>query len=157
MKLPRRNFLHLAAGAAALPTVSRIALAETYPGRPVRVIVPFAAGGGSDILARLIGQWLSERLGRPFIVENRPGGAGNIGTGAVAHALSNDVAALNESVGSQGRDAGRLYAPPGECAANGRVRVRGTLPPGCSCRTGFAAWGSEVLMVPSTAVLGGPD
>ena len=113
---PRRQVLSLAAGAAALPAVSRISWAQAYPTRPVRVIVPFAAGRGADILARLIGQWLSERLGRPFIVENRPGGAGNIGTGAVAHALSNDVAALHESVGSQGRDAGRLYAPPGECA-----------------------------------------
>jgi hypothetical protein len=71
---PRRRFLGLAAGAAALPAVSRISWAQAYPTRPVRVIVPFAAGGGSDILARLIGQWLSERLGRPFIIENRPGG-----------------------------------------------------------------------------------
>ena len=86
MKLPRRNFLHLAAGAAALPAVSRIARAQASPTRPVRVIVPFAAGGGSDILARLIGQWLSERLGRPFIIENRPGGGGNIGTEAVVRA-----------------------------------------------------------------------
>ena len=86
MKLPRRNFLHLAAGAAALPAVSRIARAQTYPSRPIRVIVPFAAGGQSDILARLIGQWLSERLGQPFIIENRPGATGNIGTEAVIRA-----------------------------------------------------------------------
>ena len=85
MKLPRRRFLYLAAGAAALPA-SRIARAQAYPTRPVRVIVPFAAGGGSDILARLIGQWLAERLGRPFIIENRPGGGGNIGTEAVVRA-----------------------------------------------------------------------
>jgi tripartite-type tricarboxylate transporter receptor subunit TctC len=86
MKLPRRNFLHLAAGAAALPAVSRIAWAQTYPSRPVRLIVPIAPGGASDITARLIGQWLSERLGQPFIIENRPGGGNNIGTEAVVRA-----------------------------------------------------------------------
>jgi tripartite-type tricarboxylate transporter receptor subunit TctC len=86
MKLPRRQFLHLAAGAAALPAVSRIAWAQAYPARPVRWIVPFAPGGSPDIIARLIGQWLSERLGQPIIVDNRPGAGGNIGTEAVVKA-----------------------------------------------------------------------
>jgi len=86
MKLPRRQFLHLAAGAAALPAVSRIARAQAYPSRPVRIIVGFAAGGSADILARLMGQWLSERLGQPFVIENRPGAGSNIGTEAVVRA-----------------------------------------------------------------------
>jgi tripartite-type tricarboxylate transporter receptor subunit TctC len=86
MKLSRRIFLHLAAGAAASTAVSRIAWAESYPSRPVRLIVPLGPAGGTDITARLIGQWLSERLGRPFVIENRPGGGGNIGTEAVVRA-----------------------------------------------------------------------
>jgi len=84
--LGRRNFLHLAAGVAALPAIGRVAGAETYPSRPVRIIVPFAPAGASDITARLIGQWLSERLGQQFVIENRPGGGGNIGTEAVVRA-----------------------------------------------------------------------
>ena len=83
MTLSRRRFLHLAAGAAALPAVSRIARAQSYPLRPVRVIVGFAAGGTTDVLARMIGQWLSERLGQPFLIENRPGAGTNIATEAV--------------------------------------------------------------------------
>ena len=86
MKLLRRQFLHLAAGALALPTVSRIALALDYPTRPVHVIVGYPPGSGPDIEARLIGQWLSDRLGQPFIVENRPGAASNLATEAVVHA-----------------------------------------------------------------------
>ena len=86
MKLPRRNFLHLAAGAAALPAVSRFAWAQAYPSRPVRIIVGFAPAGGTDIMARLIGQWLSERLGQQFVIENRPGVASNIGTEMVVNA-----------------------------------------------------------------------
>jgi tripartite-type tricarboxylate transporter receptor subunit TctC len=86
MKLPRRKFLHLAAGAAALPTLSRIARAQSYPSRPVRVVVAAAAGGASDIVMRLMGPWLSERLGQQFIIENRPGGSNNIGTEAVVRA-----------------------------------------------------------------------
>ena len=83
MKLRRRRFLHLAAGVAALPVASRIASAQTYPTRPVRIIVGQAAGSGSDIASRLLGQWLSGRLGQPFVVENRPGAGGNIATEAV--------------------------------------------------------------------------
>jgi len=86
MKLPRRTFLHLAAGATALPAVSRLARAQAYPARPVRVIVGFAAGGPGDMVARLIAQWLSERLGQPFVVENRTGAATNIATEAVVRA-----------------------------------------------------------------------
>jgi tripartite-type tricarboxylate transporter receptor subunit TctC len=86
MKLPRRTFLQLAARAAVLPAVSRIAFAQAYPTRPVRIIVGFAPGGTADIIARLMGQWLSERLGQPFIIENRPGGGTNIATEAVVRA-----------------------------------------------------------------------
>src|SRR5262245_42373149 len=94
MTLARRTFLHLAAGAAALPAVSGIAGAQTYPSRPVRIIVPFAAGGGTDITARVIAQWLSERLGQQFIVENRPGGGTNIGTEAAAKATADGYTLL---------------------------------------------------------------
>jgi len=87
MKLPRRQFLHLAAGAAALPAVSRVAWAQAYPTRPVRLIVGAPAGGGFDIVARLMGQWLSERLGQSFVIENRPGAGSNIATEAVVRAL----------------------------------------------------------------------
>jgi len=87
MKIPRRRFLHLlAVGAAALPTVSRVATAQTYPTRPVRLVLGYAPGGSPDIVARLIGQWLSERLGQAVVIENRPGAASNIGTEAVVRA-----------------------------------------------------------------------
>src|SRR5215813_4302107 len=86
MKLPRRKFLHLAAGAAALPALPRFARAQAYPSRPVRIIIGFPPGGPSDLAARLIGQWLSDRLGQPFIIENRPGASSNIGTEAVVKA-----------------------------------------------------------------------
>ena len=86
MKLPRRQFLHLAAGAAVLPAVVADRAAQTYPSRPVRIVVGFAAGGPTDILARLIGQWLSERLGQQYVIENRPGAGGNIATEAVVNA-----------------------------------------------------------------------
>jgi tripartite-type tricarboxylate transporter receptor subunit TctC len=83
MKLTRRTFLHLAAGTAALPAIMRVARAESYPAKPVHLIVGFAPGGAPDILARILGPWLSERLGQPFIVENRPGASTNIATEAV--------------------------------------------------------------------------
>jgi len=86
MKLPRRRFLHLVAGAAALPALSRMARAQAYPARPVRMMVGFAPGGSSDIAARVIGQWLSERLGQTFVIENRPGAGANIAAEAVVRA-----------------------------------------------------------------------
>jgi tripartite-type tricarboxylate transporter receptor subunit TctC len=95
MKFPRRRFLHLVAGAAALPAVSRFAWAQSYPTRPVRLIVGYPPGGAPDILARLIGQWLSERLGQQFIVDNRPGAGSNIGTEIVAKAPPDGYTLLN--------------------------------------------------------------
>ena len=98
MKLPRRHFLHLAAGAVALPVLPRIASALDYPTRPVRIIVGFPPGGTTDIFARLIGQWLSERLGQQFIIENRPGASANIATEAVVRAVPDGYTLLNDSV-----------------------------------------------------------
>ena len=97
MKLPRRTFLHLTAGAATLPAVSRIAWAQAYPTRPVRILVGYAAGGPLDISARLIAQWLSERLGQQFIIENRPGAASNIATEAVVRARPDGYTLLQAS------------------------------------------------------------
>jgi tripartite-type tricarboxylate transporter receptor subunit TctC len=95
MKLPhRRQFVQLAASATALPTMSRFAMAQAYPSRPVRIVVPYAPGGTSDISARLIGQWLSERLGQQFVVENRPGAGTNIGTEAVVRAPADGTTLL---------------------------------------------------------------
>ena len=86
MKFPRRAFMHLTAGAAALPAVPRIAWAQAYPSRPVRIVVGFPAGGATDIQARLMGEWLTERLGQPFVIENRLGAGTNIGVEAVVRA-----------------------------------------------------------------------
>src|SRR5215471_14408433 len=107
MKLPRRNFLHLAASAGAMPAVSRIAWAQAYPTRPVHIIVGFPGGSASDTTARLIGQWLSERLGPPFVIENRPGAASNLAAEAVVRAppdgytllLVTSVNAINANLG----------------------------------------------------------
>jgi tripartite-type tricarboxylate transporter receptor subunit TctC len=97
MNLPRRRFLHLAAGAAALPFAPHVARAQVYPTRPMRLIVPLAPGGATDIVARLMGQWLSERLGQPFIIENRPGAGGNIGTDTVVKARADGYTILMAS------------------------------------------------------------
>jgi tripartite-type tricarboxylate transporter receptor subunit TctC len=107
MKFPRRRFLQLAAGAAALPAVSRMAKAQTYPWRPLHIIVPYPPGGGTDIIARLMGQWLSERLGQQFIIENRPGGNSNIATEAVVRAPADGYTLL--LVSSSGAINATLY------------------------------------------------
>src|SRR5947209_19529955 len=86
MKRSRRSFLHLATGAAALPALPRITRAQSYPSRPVHIILGFPPGGSSDVIGRLLARWLSERLGQPFVFENRPGAGGNIGTEMVARA-----------------------------------------------------------------------
>src|SRR5215475_6189834 len=98
--LGRRRFLHLAAGAAALPAVTYVARAQAYPTRPVRIVVGFAAGGAPDILARLFGQWLSDRLGQPFVIENRTGAGGNIATEAVVLAPADGHTLLLTSMGN---------------------------------------------------------
>jgi tripartite-type tricarboxylate transporter receptor subunit TctC len=107
MKLPRRTFLQLAASAAALPAMSRVAMAQAYPSRPVRIIVGFAPGQAIDIVTRIIGQWLSERLGQQFIIENRPGAGGNIATEAVVRAPPDGYTLL--AIGSNNMTNATLY------------------------------------------------
>ena len=140
MKLPRRQFLHLAAGATVLPAVSRIAQAQTYPSRPVRLIVGFTAGGAFDIAARLIGQWLSERLVQPFIVENRPGASTNRATdrrsasqmpGKIARSTPRSpfgppvvrVAAGSSRLASGEARKSLLFTPVRESSGESRIRV----------------------------------
>src|SRR4051812_32987147 len=101
MKLFRRQFLCLAAGAVALASVSRVARAQAYPTRPVRIVVGFAAGGGVDITARLVGQSLSERFGQQFVIENRPGAGSNIGTETVVNAAPDGYTLLLASIPKQ--------------------------------------------------------
>src|SRR5215472_4841103 len=106
MGIPRRDILRLSAGLASLPVASRLAFADTYPSRPVRVLVATSAGGSTDIIGRLVAQYLTEKLGQPFFVENRPGGGNNIGTEMAAHApadgytlfMANTVNAINNSL-----------------------------------------------------------
>src|SRR5262249_40069091 len=107
MKLSRRNFLHLTAGAAVFSAVSRVARAQGYPSRPVRIIVGFAPGQAIGIVPRLIGQWLSERLGQPINNENRPGAGGNIATEAVVRALPDGYTLL--AIGSNNMINATLY------------------------------------------------
>src|SRR6516164_9921453 len=98
MKLPRRQFLRLAASAAGLPAITRLARAQAYPARPVRLIVPFPPGGSIDITARLIGQWLTGRLGQSIVIENRPGAGGNIGSETALHSPADGYTLLLCSV-----------------------------------------------------------
>src|SRR6266545_15214 len=100
MKLPRRQFLHLAAGAAALPAVSRIAWAQAYPTRPVTIIVPFAAGGGTDVSARIVGDYMSRTLGQPFIIENVPGAGGTTGSIRAMRAKADGYTILMGHIGT---------------------------------------------------------
>lgn len=131
MTLPRRRFLRLTAGALALPVMSRTAWAQSYPTRPVRIVVGLAAGSSPDLIARLIGQWLSERLGQPCIVENRPGGGGNIATEAVLRAapdgytllLVSGSNAINATLSKSNFDFVRDVAPVASFSAAPNVMV----------------------------------
>src|SRR6266446_7649147 len=117
MKLPRRKFLHLAAGAAALPVVSPIAQAQAYPSRPLRCIVAYAPGGGTDIFVRLVGQPLSERLGQPFIIENRAGAASNIATEAVVRAPADGYTLLGtDAAAARAASVPRTSRKPANCS-----------------------------------------
>ena len=101
MRLPRRRFLHLAAGAVALPVLPRLASAQSYPTKPVRLVVQVQAGSAPDIIARVVGQWLSERLGQPVVIDNRPGASGNIATELVVRAPADGYTLLLCHVGER--------------------------------------------------------
>ena len=128
MKLPRREFLHLAAGAAALPVVSRFARAQAYPTRPVRIIAPTGPAGAPDILARLIGPWLSERLGQQFVVENRPGSGNNIGTEAVVRAPPDGYTLLIVSSSTRSTRRSTTSSISCSCATSRRSRASSASP-----------------------------
>jgi len=128
MKLPRREFLHLAAGAAALPVVSRFARAQAYPTRPVRIIAPTGPAGAPDILARLIAPWLSERLGQQFVVENRPGSGNNIGTEAVVRAPPDGYTLLIVSSSTRSTRRSTTSSISCSCATSRRSRASSASP-----------------------------
>jgi tripartite-type tricarboxylate transporter receptor subunit TctC len=150
MRFPRRQFLHLAAGAAALPAASRFAWAQAYPTRPVRIIASTAPGGAPDILARLMGQWLSERLGQQFVTENRPGGGQNIGTEAVVRAPADGYTLLlvtrraaNHGRSTQMRCTSRYLAPILQDGTIKRARRRLDRRSKTACRDRLHAWGGR--------------
>src|SRR5262245_40836254 len=146
--LGRRNFLHLAAGAAALPVVSRIAWAQAYPTRPVRLLVGFSAGGNADTIARPMGQWLSERLGQPFVIENRPGAGTNIATEAVVRAPADGYTLL--MVGPTQAINATLYEKLNFILRAKKVTLGANH---CSCRYAYAPRKSD----PKSSRNAGPD
>ena len=136
MKLPhRRQFLHLAAGAAALPAVSRFAWAQAYPARPVRIVVGFVPGNPPDIFARLIGQWLSERLGQSFVVENRPGASGTIGTEVVVRSPPDGYTLLATAYRTSSEPCSTISSITISCATSRRSQRSFANPPAFSART----------------------
>ena len=157
MKLSRHQFLHLAACAAALPAVSRFAMAQAYPSRPARIIVAAAAGGSADITARLIGQWLTERLGQSFLVENRSGGNSNIGTEAVVRAPADGYTLLLATSTNAINASRRHLMSSGTCHSGARakhsVRADSTRSTSsCRSRCDLLKWDRRALGGPSRPV-----
>ena len=157
MKLPRRTFLRLAAGVAARPAASRVAWAQTYPTRPLRLIVPFTPGGAPDVIARLMGERLSDRLGQPFIIENRPGAAGNIGTEVVVRAPPDrarySITALVARRTHRKPSKARGSVKSGTVPPAPRAHIR-NYPPGRRCRPHI---GDEGLGSPRRRAAGSPS